>query len=42
MADDQGGSKPWRSNTSKLNEGSLNGVLVCPAPAEKAAAAEKK
>jgi hypothetical protein len=36
MADDQGSSKPWRSNTSKLDEGSLNGVPVWPALAEKA------
>jgi hypothetical protein len=26
MADDQGSSKPWRSNTSKFDEGSLNAV----------------
>jgi hypothetical protein len=41
MADDQGSSKPWRSNTSKLHEGSLNGVPVCLALAEKATVAGK-
>jgi hypothetical protein len=42
MADDQGSSKPWYNNTSKLDEGSLDGVPVCLAPAEKAIALGKK
>jgi hypothetical protein len=33
MSDDPDSSKPWLSNTSKLDKGSLNGVPVCPAPA---------
>jgi hypothetical protein len=41
MADDQGSSKPWHSNTSKLDEGSLNGLPVCPAPAEETIAVGK-
>jgi hypothetical protein len=42
MADDQGSSKPWHSNTSKFDEGNLNGVPVRPAPVEKATAMGKK
>jgi hypothetical protein len=41
MADEQGSSKPCHSNTSKLDEGSLNGVPVHPAPIEEMTAAEK-
>jgi hypothetical protein len=35
MADEQGSCKPWCSNTSKLDEGSLDGVPVRLAPTEK-------
>jgi hypothetical protein len=42
MADDQGSSKPWRSNTSKLDKGSLNGVPVRLAPTEKVTVVRKK
>jgi hypothetical protein len=42
MLDDQGSSKPWCSNTSKLDEGSLNGVAIRPAPTEKVTVARKK
>jgi hypothetical protein len=31
MANGQGDNKSWRSNTSKLDERSFNGVPICPA-----------
>jgi hypothetical protein len=34
MADGQGSSKSWRSNTSKLDERSFNGVPICLASAK--------
>jgi hypothetical protein len=41
VADDQGSSEPRRSNTSKLDEESLNGVPICFASAKEATAAGK-
>jgi hypothetical protein len=34
MADDQGDSKSWHSNTNKLDERNFNGVPICPTSAK--------
>jgi hypothetical protein len=41
VADDQGSSKPWCGNTNKLDEGSFNGIPICPASAKETTAAGK-
>jgi hypothetical protein len=42
MADYQCSSKSWRSNTSKLDERSFNGVPICPVSAKETIVAGKK
>jgi hypothetical protein len=42
MANDQRSNKPWRSNTSELDEGSFNGVPICLALAKETTGAGKK
>jgi hypothetical protein len=41
MADDQENSKPLRSNTSELDEGSFNEVQIRPTSAKEMTAARK-
>jgi hypothetical protein len=41
MANGQGDNKSWRSNTSKLDERSFNGVPICPASIKETTAVGK-
>jgi hypothetical protein len=41
MADDQGSSKSWRGNTSKLDERSFIGIPICPVSAKEMMLQEK-